>query len=115
MSEDTSGQEPRGPGTESEEVLRGKYLDYCSARVADILLLLTPDEMYVLAQEAARESGEETELSYGRIVELATGRISRKLDLPPFEVWAERYRADPEEYEAELMGLWKSVIRPSDS
>ena len=44
-------------GAEPEEVLRAKYLDFCSAQVADILLLLSPDEMFVLAQDASREAG----------------------------------------------------------
>ena len=44
---------PKPRENEPEEVLRAKYLDYCSAQVADILLLLSPDEMFVLAQDAA--------------------------------------------------------------
>ena len=106
----------RPPGERDEEpesVLRAKYLDYCSAQVADILLLLTPDEMFVLAQDAAREAGVSGDLGYDRIVDLATGRVSRKMALPPFEVWVKDYQADPERYEEYLMGLWKS--EPSGS
>jgi len=95
-------------GIAPEEILRAKYLDYCSAQVADILLLLSPDEMYVLAQEAAREVGASGDLGYVRIVELATGRVSRKLALPPFEVWVQDYRLDPGRYDQYLMGLWES-------
>lgn len=40
-----------------EAVLRAKYLDWCSARLADHFLQLTPGEIYELAQEAA-EAGE---------------------------------------------------------
>jgi hypothetical protein len=36
----------------SERVLRAKYLDWCSARVADRFLALTPDEIYQLAEAA---------------------------------------------------------------
>jgi len=97
-------------GRESEEVLRAKYLDYCSAQVADILLLLSPDEMFVLAQDAAREAGMSGDLGYERIVELATGRVSRKLALPPFEIWVHDYRADPGRYEEYLMGFWESEL-----
>ncbi len=93
-----------------EEVLRAKYLDYCSAQVADILLLLTPDEMYVLAEDAARDAGETGALGYDRIVALATGRVSEKLALPPFEVWARDYQANPDRYDQYLMGLWKSDL-----
>ncbi|NNM03588.1 MAG: hypothetical protein HKO65_00690 [Gemmatimonadetes bacterium] len=99
---------PKRNGSESEAVLRAKYLDYCSAQVADILLLLSPDEMFVLAQDAAREAGLQGDLSYDQIVDLATGRVSRKLALPSFEVWVREYRTDPSLYEEHLMGLWKS-------
>jgi len=104
---------PRQRGAEPEAVLRAKYLDYCSAQVADILLLLSPDEMFVLAQDAAREAGEFGELGYDRIVDLATGRVSRKLALPPFEAWARDYQADPARYEEYFMGLWESELQGS--
>jgi hypothetical protein len=99
---------PETKGPESEAVLRAKYLDYCSAQVADILLLLSPDEMFVLAQDAAREAGVGPDLSYDQIVDLATGRVSQKLALPDFEDWVREYQADPERFEEELIGLWKS-------
>jgi hypothetical protein len=101
-------------GAEPEAVLRAKYLDYCSAQVAEILLLLSPDEMYVLAQDAAREAGVSGSMGYDQIVKLATGRVSRKLALPPFEVWARNYRADPGRYEEYLLGLWESEVPGSD-
>lgn len=94
--------------------MRAKYLDYCSAQVADILLLLSPDEMYVLAQDAAREAGVVESFGYGRIVDLATERVSKKLALPPFETWVRDYRADPTRYEEYFMGLWETEIREGD-
>jgi len=36
----------------SERILRAKYLDWCSARVAERFLALTPDEIYELAEVA---------------------------------------------------------------
>ena len=108
------GSEPPHPrGAEPDAVLRAKYLDYCSAQVADILLLLSPDEMFVLAQDAAREAGVSGELGYDRIVDLATGRVSRKLALPPYETWVRDYQADPGRYEEYLMGLWESELQGS--
>lgn len=104
---------PEPAGTEPEAVLRAKYLDYCSAQVAEILLLLSNDEMFVLAQDAAREAGVSGDLGYERIVELATGRVSKKLALPPFEVWAEEYKADPHRFDEDLMGLWESELEGS--
>src|SRR5690625_1243055 len=35
-----------------EEILRAKYLDWCSARIADRFLELTPDQIYELAHPA---------------------------------------------------------------
>ena len=95
-------------GGDPEEVLRAKYLDYCSAQVADILLLLSPDEMFVLAQDAARDSDVTEDLGYEKIVMLATERVSRKLALPPFETWVLDYREHPERYDQYLMGLWEA-------
>jgi hypothetical protein len=108
-----SSAEERGS---SDPLLRAKYLDYCSARVADLLLQLTADEMYLLAQDAAREIESKTEgtLSYTEIVQLATGRISRKLAIPDFDTWLEEYRKDPHRYEKEMLGLWESDLRPSE-
>ena len=98
----------RGAGP--DEILRAKYLDFCSAQVADMLLLLSPDEMYVLAQDAAREAGMTGELGYEQIVTLATERISKKLALPPFDVWALDYQENPERYEQYLLGFWESEL-----
>lgn len=39
-------------------VLRAKYLDWCSARIADQFLKLTPDEIFQLAQQVAGKSEE---------------------------------------------------------
>ena len=36
-----------------DRILRAKYLDWCSARVAEQFLRLTPDQIYELAQHAA--------------------------------------------------------------
>ena len=106
---------PKEDGAEPEAVLRAKYLDYCSAQVADILLLLSPDEMFVLAQDAAREAGVSGDLGYEQIVDLATGRVSRKLALPSFEVWVRNYREDPGRFDEDLLGLWESEEAGSDT
>lgn len=98
----------RSNASESGEVLRAKYLDYCSAQLADLLLYLSPDETYLLAQRAARESEGAGEVTYARMVEVAMRWLSRKVVLPPFEVWVEDYRAHPDRYEEYFMGLWES-------
>ncbi len=101
-------------GEGDEGVLRAKYLDFCSARVAEALLSLTPDEMYLLAEEAAREARvpHEVPLGYDDIVRLATERITRRLDLPTFRAFAEAYRRDPSSFDRELLGLWQSDAPP---
>lgn len=95
-------------GTEARGVLHRKYLDYCSAQVADLLLYLSPDEIYILAHRAHIEAGGGGELTYVEMVRIATDWLSTKVALPPFEVWAEDYRAHPERYEEYLMGLWRA-------
>ena len=114
MSEgEADGPEPADPAR--SEVLRAKYLDYCSAQVADLLLFLTPDEIYLIAQRAARERGDADELSYTRMVQVATEWLSRKITLPPFEIWVEDYLAHPDRYEEYFMGLWESELsRPPE-
>ena len=97
------------------EVLRAKYLDYCSAQVADLLLFLSPDDIYVVAQRAARERGDSGELTYNRMVQVATEWLSHKILLPPFEIWVTDYLAHPDRYEEYFMGLWESELtHPQD-
>ena len=99
------------PGSdEPPEVLRAKYLDYCSAQVADLLLYLSPDEIYLLAQRAHSEEGAEGEFSYIQMVRIATDWLSQKVALPPFDVWVVDYRAHPDRYEEYFMGLWESEV-----
>jgi len=104
------GVDRRG-SEESIEVMRGKYLDYCSAQVADLLLYLSPDEIYLLAQRAHREQGGTGALTYVEMVQLATDWLSLKVQLPPFEVWLTDYREHPEAYEEYLLGLWEGDSR----
>jgi len=96
-----------GPN-EPSGILRAKYLDYCSAQVADLLLYLSPDEIYVLAQRAYREEGGAGDISYVEMVRIATEWLSRKVALPPFEVWVDDYRQHPDRYDEYFMGLWES-------
>lgn len=45
----------------ADSVLRAKYLDWCSARLADQFLALSPDEIYELAQSQSRDRNPETD------------------------------------------------------
>ena len=101
---------------EPPEVLRAKYVDYCSAQIADLLLYLSPDEIYLLAQRAYREEGVDEELTYVQMVRIATDWLSRKISLPPFDLWLDDYRAHPERYDEYFLGLWESEAEvPADS
>ncbi len=95
---------------ESLQVLRAKYHDYCSAQVADLLVYMSPDEIYLLAHRASREEGGEGDLSYLEMVRVATDWLSRRIALPPFDIWLEDYRQHPEMYEEYFMGLWESEV-----
>lgn len=97
-----------------DQLLRAKYRDYCSARVADALLALSPDEVYTLAQSEARATGQVPPETFSDRVSLATGRIRERLNLPEFDEWVRMYREDPESFEPFLMGLWESE-EPADS
>ena len=102
-------------GNEPLELLRAKYLDYCSAQIADLLVYLTPDEIYLIAHRAQSEEGGEGSLGYAEMVQVATAWLARRVALPPFEVWVEDYVANPEHYETYLMGLWRSEMKtPAD-
>ena len=105
----------QGAGEALDPIRRAKYLDYCSARIADVLLRLTADEMYLLARDAAREIGgwEEGTLSYDAVVRLATERLSRTIALPDVDTWSRAYQEDPERFEGEMLGLWEEELRGS--
>ena len=92
------------------EVLRAKYLDYCSAQMADLLLYLSPDEIYLLAQRTHRERGGGGNPSYVEMVHLATDWLAAKVALPPFDVWVVDYREHPDRYEEYLLGLWEEEV-----
>jgi hypothetical protein len=105
-------------------VLRAKYLDWCSAQVADHFLALSPDEIFELAERAAMERAatddqgivsrslsasvaDDSLSSYRTMVERVTEVLTQQLDLPDYDAWLDLYRTDPAGVEAELLGFWK--------
>jgi hypothetical protein len=101
-------------------VSRAKYLDWCSAQVADHFLALSPDEIFELAQRASQgdaagqarrrsASPEEADelSSYRAVVARVTEVLTQQLDLPTFDEWSELYRRNPEAVEARLLGFWR--------
>jgi hypothetical protein len=103
---------PQHEGDDSEVILRAKYLEYCSAQIADLLLYLSPDEIYLLAEKASREGGRPAapDRTYSSLVRAATQWLSMRVALPPFEIWRDDFRAHRERYESYLMGLWESDL-----
>jgi hypothetical protein len=122
------------PPEADEEVLRAKYLDWCSARLADRFLALSPDEIYELAERASHgrddtlvasgASGTDARLPQrsSSLAEAAVkepenfrnliARVTEVLaeTLPTFEAWVEGYRADPARYEEALLGFWREEL-----
>ena len=111
MSDARPKKDQEGNGELAERVLRAKYLDYCSSQVAEHLLRLSPDEIYVLAREALR-AGRAGKVSppTRRWVRLATEGVAQRLTLPRFEQWADEYKRDPARYDEQLIGLWESEL-----
>lgn len=111
MRNDSEQDDPRDPqvGTpEDDRVLRAKYLDYCSARLAEIFLSLSDERIFDLVEEAAREGRlNVAELSFEEMVKLVTEKLRASVPLPAYERWVSEYRADPEQFEPHLIGLWK--------
>lgn len=93
---------------DGDSVLRAKYRDYCSARVANALLSLSPEDIFALAEAQAREASQLAPHSYNDAIRLATGKIRERLKLPEYESWTSQYLEDPGRFDPYLMGLWKS-------
>ncbi|NLG61747.1 MAG: hypothetical protein GX539_05835 [Candidatus Cloacimonetes bacterium] len=93
-----------------EEVLRAKYLDWCSARVADRLFRLPPEQIYELT--SALGTGMEPGADFRAIIGRLTEELRRELELPDFAAWRDRYERDPRPYEADMIGFWRELLRP---
>ena len=134
---------PEFMSTASERELRAKYLDWCSARLADRFLALSPDEIYELAERASqvREPALEPTAASGSGLEspepardsdarpespinwlepdnfrVLVTRVAEVLadTLPSFEEWSAEYQKAPARFDRELLGFWKENLRDSD-
>jgi len=83
--------------------------------VADLLLYLSPDEIYLLAQRAHRERGGQGNVSYVEMVKIATDWLGQRVALPPFDIWEADYLAHPELYDEYLIGVWESERGPEST
>lgn len=121
------------PAPSSDGVLRAKYLDWCSARVAERFVELTPDQIWELAEQAQGETGsagvsssddpdlrravaaavgaiaptDKRVVSFRELVERVTEVLRLELELPSYETWLRAYKAEPEKYDEELLGFWR--------
>jgi hypothetical protein len=89
----------------SEEFLEARYFEFCSARLTDALLSLSPDEIFLLAQSSG--PGAPPPSSWEEKVQRATDRLAGRLPLPTLEEFAAAYREDPRRFDAESLGLWE--------
>lgn len=91
-----------------ESTLRGKYLDWCSARITERFLALEPEEIYAMARPAeSAETGRSSSESYRVLVQRVTEVLLAEMALPTFGEWARAYEEDPSRFDAELLGLWR--------
>jgi hypothetical protein len=104
-------RKPRKPVAESEDILRAKYLDYCSARLCDIFMELEEERVFELAKLAEQKAGVvQGALSFQQIADLLVEKLMDDLALPDFTTWAEAYQENPAEFDPYLLGLWKTMV-----
>ncbi len=107
---------------------RAKYLDWCSARLAERFLDLSPEQIYELARpndapaeaESPAGSGRSTlppptHASYRSLVQRVTDVLLERTPLPTYEQWSAAYEEAPERFEVELLGFWKDALEESES
>ncbi len=103
----------------SDGDLRFRYLDWCSAKVAERFQALSLDEIWQRAQRAERSlqrqatSSSSTTLpgspGYLDLVRLLSVQLADELELPPFAEWSAEYRRDPAAFHRDMMGFgWRS-------
>lgn len=103
-------------------MLRAKYLDWCSAQIADRFLSLSPDEIFQLAERASRGADASPGLtlstsladgdlsSYRAVVEQVTEVLARELELPSLLEWQRMYESDPAAIDEQLLGFWREKL-----
>jgi hypothetical protein len=108
------GLEPRATLSENTTELQARYYDWCSARIAERLVQLSPEEIWHRAAvlSEARELFVWEEEIGGKAfppgnaffsARLLAHIFAQELDLPPFEQWEAAYRANPEKFDREIV------------
>jgi hypothetical protein len=104
--------------------------------VAERFLKLSPDEIYELAHRASTGDSDPPERTRGdlspdapkssaspaflhasgeaesfhQIVQTVTAALATELKLPAFDAWRASYESSPEQYDDELLGLWRESL-----
>jgi hypothetical protein len=120
LSHDPAGDIKRAPGASiaegTDEVLRAKYLDFCSARLTEVFLSLSEERIYRLVEEAAREANLQVgTLNFQTMVRLVTKKLEQSVPLPDLQTWVREYEAEPDRFEEHLLGLWKELVGRPDT
>jgi len=89
-----------GPEARPEREIHAKYLDWCSGRITERLMALSPAQAFHLADRA--DAGP---LDPGLLV----ARIVDELQLPTFDEWRVAYERDPASYDREMLGFWRGT------
>ena len=107
------------PQPEANE-LRTRYTDWCSARIAEHLLALSPEEVFLLSERGTRGDATPTPAEapgsfslhsrYSR-AEQSIRAAYQELGLPSFEDWLAEYSADPARFDADILGFRRAAER----
>ncbi len=101
-------------GSDPDDILWAKYLDYCSARICDVLMELGEERVYELACGAEKDVGAgQGSLTFRQITAVLVDKLVADLSVPDYDSWAESYRRTPERYDPYLLGLWRTSIQPN--
>lgn len=115
----------------SDSELQTRYFDWCSTRIAQRFLQLSPDEVWVRARQAeqsdppggaaspapsdplpASPAALHASPEYLQLVRRTALVLARELELPDFAEWKERYLRDPAAFEPGLLGAPPDPDRP---
>lgn len=102
----------------SDGDLRLRYLDWCSAKVAERFQALSLDEIWERAQQAERSLRPASDAAipdvrlaapgspgYLDLVRLLSVQLADELGLPPFSEWSAEYRRDPQAFHRDMIGF----------
>jgi len=104
------------PGEASADPLRIRYYEWCSARVAEQFLRLSPEEVWhrvapiresVDAGVGLPPAGEGLFAGQNtfEVVRVLAQRMADEMRLPSFDHWVEEYRRDPARFEQEIIDV----------